>query len=138
MNARTGSTVGALVALAAFGVATTCSATTATTAPPMYLSAAVRCSGGTWSAINDAAHSPYGVTGVTSTSAYVRVAHAHIDHVGSVQATADETYAQADVVVGASVGLDYVELRFAKAGVAVNPSTLCTAYSNVWLTGWGE
>jgi hypothetical protein len=112
--------------------------TTATTPPTMYMSGSVRCTAGVWSVLSDTAHSPYGITGVTSSSTWVRVAHDPIVHVGSVQVTADETYVQDDVTVGASVGLTYTELRFAQHGVAVNPANICTAYSNVWVTGWAE
>lgn len=110
----------------------------ATSPHTMYLSGTVRCTAGTWAAVNDTAHHPYGITSVTSSSTWVRVAHATIPAVGSVQATADETYVADDVTVGASVGLSYIELHFAQGGVPVAPSSVCTAYSNVWLTGWAD
>lgn len=110
----------------------------ATTPPTMYLSAVIRCTAGTWAALNDAGHTPYGVTSVTSSSTWVRVYHAPIGHVSSTQVTTDEAYVQDDVTVGASVALGYVQLHFAQHGAAVNPSTLCIPGSNVWVTSWEQ
>jgi hypothetical protein len=113
-------------------------ATTATAAPVIYLSGALRCTSGVWAAINDTNHNPFGITGVSTYSDRVEVTHAAIDNVGSFNIDPDETYVDQDVQVGASVGLDKVVLRFTKNGSPVNPTTICYAYSNVWMTGWEE
>lgn len=108
-------------------------------APVLHLAGAIRCSGGVYSAIADGGHSPYGIASVTTTSTYVRVTYSQpLTHVGSFMASPDETYAQADVDMGASVGLTYVDVKFAQGGQPVSPASVCLAWSNVWLTGYGH
>lgn len=110
----------------------------ADSAPVLYLSGAIRCSGGVYSAIADAGHSPYGIASVTTTSTYVRVTFTQpLSAVGDMQITPDETYAQAGVAMGGSVGLSYVNILFAKDGNPVSPASVCYSGSNVWLNGHG-
>lgn len=108
------------------------------TAPVLYLSGAVRCTSGVYSVIGDASHSPFGIASVTTTSTYVRVTFdVTLTAVGDMQITPDETYVQNGVSMGGSVGLSYVDIKFALDGNAVAPASVCYAYSNVWLNGHG-
>lgn len=111
----------------------------ADSAPVLYLSGAIRCSGGVYSAIADSGHSPYGIASVTTASSYVRVTFTQtLSTVGDMQITPDETYVQAGISMGGSVGLSYVNILFAKDGNAISPASACLTSSNVWLNGHGH
>lgn len=130
--------IGATAAEAASTTRKVSASVASTTAPVLYLSGAIRCASGTYSAIGDSGHSPYGIASVTTTSTYVRVTFTQaLSAVGDMQITPDETYAQNGVAMGGSVGLTYVDIKFAKDGVATSPASVCYSYSNVWLNGHG-
>ena len=96
----------------------------------------IRKVGNTWSIINDANHSSYGLKSVKEVSnnrievtfdkAYPRV--------GTASVQADETYAANGYVFGASCGLDKVTISYSnfKNGGA-NNSNLGIKWSNIWI-----
>lgn len=94
----------------------------------------------TWTVLDDAGHTPTGIASVTVYPTYLQV---NFDQtyaeVSSFQATVDESFASANVRVGASVSYSYARLFFympASGSTPVNPATLSKAGANVWLTGW--
>lgn len=94
----------------------------------------------TWVVLDDAGHEPVGIESVTLFPSFVRVDYDFTaDEVGSCQVTADESFAQADVRVGASVGVDYLDISFFMPSwgtTPVPPSLLSKAAANVWITCW--
>lgn len=126
----------AAIAAIAIAASTVTIRTLSSTAPTLHVSGAVRCSAGVYSAIDDSGHDPFGITSVTTMSDRVRVNYSAMTAVSSTQVTADETYADNEVVPGASVGLDHTDILLYKAGVKVDPASVCYSGSNVWITGW--
>lgn len=92
----------------------------------------------TWVALDDAGHQPTGIDSVELLSNRVRVHYeTDIEKVGSCQVTPDEAFASADVRVGASVGLEYLDVYFympSYGATPVPPSLLSKAGANVWIT----
>lgn len=103
------------------------------------LSASIRHTSNGWVAINDAGHTPTGIYQIQTLPTCVRVWYSFTPTtISSVQATPDESFAAAGVRVGASVGLEYVDVFFymGTSQTPVNPALLTRANANVWLTGW--
>jgi len=89
-----------------------------------------------WTVLTDAGHQPTGLSRVEVRKDRIRVHYGFTAaKVGSLQATPDETYTAANVRVGASVGLTYVDLFFYKGTKRLNPATLSHKGANVWITG---
>lgn len=90
-----------------------------------------------WRAIEDEHHRPFGITAVELLDDRIRVHHPELV-ISNTSATADETYAKADIVASASQGADYVDIFLWRGGALVAPATACLPYSNVWLRieGW--
>jgi hypothetical protein len=66
----------------------------------------IRNNGGTtWATINDAAHTPVGVTSITQTTTAVEINYAPATKIVTFMCGTDETYAMQGLRVGASVGL---------------------------------
>src|SRR5690606_23222487 len=82
----------------------------------------------TWEFIDDGNHTPIGVSAISLTATYVLItANFTGKAVVSTIATPDETFAQAAVRVGASVGLSSIRLYFsmgAAGSAPVNPGAL--------------
>jgi hypothetical protein len=116
--------------------ASTGSAATAVSTNTPDVQGAIRCTNGQYDVISDSGHTPRGITNVVTGTDRITVYYTPMATVGSMQATADETYVINDYAVGASVGTDRVVLFLAKGGVKVSPASACLAYSNIWLTGW--
>lgn len=87
-------------------------------------------------------HKPVNLTVNRQDGASVYLDFPDTVHVISMICGPDETYAQKGVICGASVGLNYVQLKFGKNGQALDPRTLNTAndgpYANFWVQGWVE
>jgi hypothetical protein len=82
---------------------------------------------------------PYGFGQVETLPDRVRVWYSfNPAMIESLQVTPDETFTSASVRVGASVGLDYVDVFFymGSSRTPVNPALLTCAGANVWITGW--
>lgn len=94
----------------------------------------------TWTVLDDAGHTPTGIASVQVMADRVRVNYTFTaEKVSSFQATPDESFASADVRVGASVGLSYTDVFFympSYGASPVPPKLLSKAGANVWLTGW--
>jgi hypothetical protein len=92
----------------------------------------------TWVALDDAGHEPLGIESVTVFPSFVRVDYDFTaDKVGSCQVTPDESFAQSDVRVGTSVGVDYLDVFYfmpSYGSTPVPPSLLSKAAANVWIT----
>lgn len=108
--------------------------------PSPQLATTIRNTGNGWSVISDDTHTPVGVASVQVFPDRVRVFYDFAAvSVMSLQATPDEAFAAADVRVGASVGIDYVDIYFylpAYGTTPVNPALLTREGANVWITGW--
>lgn len=103
------------------------------------LSGTIRHSVTGWYVINDAAHQPTGFGTIETLPDRVRVWYATpVAKVGSVQVTPDESFTAAGVRVGASVGLERMDVFFymGTSQTPVNPAQLTRANANVWVTGW--
>ncbi|MFF4834115.1 hypothetical protein [Streptomyces sp. NPDC001315] len=100
----------------------------------------IRNTGSGWQLLDDDAHEPSGITGVTEQAGYIELQHA----VGAAQVvaltvTVDETYAKSGLRCGASVGLDhsFIYLYSGAAGsAALNPATVSAANGNLWVLGY--
>lgn len=92
-----------------------------------------------WATIDDATHQSTGIASVETYSDHVRINYTFVaSKVSSVQVTPDEAFASADVRVGASVGLDHLDLYFfmPSYGTApVPPGLLTKSGANIWITG---
>lgn len=106
----------------------------------MNLDCGIRCdSAGVWSALNDSAHQPIGVSWVQTMSDRVRVHYqTPITLVHGGGAESDETYARHGIVAGASVGLVYADVYLVRDTDPVprpwlNPAGLYIPNSNVWV-----
>lgn len=105
--------------------------------PDLALAGTIRCTNGVYSVIDDAGHEPFGIASVQTYPTYVKVTYTSPwTKVAAMQTTPDETYVANDVTVGASVGLGFTNLKFAKGGTTVSPASVCYTGSNVWLTAW--
>lgn len=103
------------------------------------LSGTVRHTATGWAAVDDSTHTPTGIALIETLADRVRVWYGFSPvGIGSVQATPDEQFAAAGVRVGASVGMEYLNLFFyiGSSQTPVNPALLTRAGANVWLTGW--
>lgn len=93
-----------------------------------------------WGTVEDAGHHANGIMQVEAMSDRVRIWLSFTaNQIGSVQVTPDERFAAADVRVGASVGLNFIDVFFytPKGGSKpVKPSTLTRLDANVWVSGW--
>ena len=102
------------------------------------ISCALRNTGPGWTLINDAAHSPSGVTGVVQHPDCLEITHqVGAVRVSSVQVTVDEYYAARGLRCGISVGLDLsrIYLYSGASTTPVDPATLAAASGNLWVTG---
>jgi len=96
----------------------------------------VRCVDNKWSAINDENHHSVGIGEVVDMGRYLRIHHADLRPIGSVQIAADSDYAKYGIEApGASVGPTWSHVTFFKNGVAIKPSQACQPYTNLWVTG---
>jgi hypothetical protein len=104
----------------------------------------IRNTGAGWYVIDDAGHTPDGITIGTVTSTSVRVYYPACDVITSVIVSVDDTYAQDfSLVVGASVGLTYLVLTGSvKDGSdsgylpdVWNPTVDYAGSSNIWISG---
>jgi len=104
----------------------------------------VRNSGSGWYVVDDAGHTPDGITIGTVTSTSVRVYYPACDVITSVIVAVDDTYAQDfGLVVGASVGLTYLVMTGSvfdgsDSGYLPdvwNPQTDYSGSSNIWISG---
>jgi len=71
----------------------------------------------TWATINDAAHTPVGVTSVTQTATAVEINYPPATKIVTFVCGTDETYAMQGLRVGASVGLDKAVLQMSLTDV---------------------
>lgn len=96
----------------------------------------------TWEFIDDGNHVPVGVSSISMTSTYVLITGNFVGKaVASCSVTPDETFSQAAVRVGASVGLSTIRVYFymgAAGSAPVNPGLLSAAGANVWVYGVWE
>lgn len=105
--------------------------------PTMFISCVVRGLNGSYFALDDAGHTPFGVHGVFMMSDRVRIAYDEpVTRLSSIQVTPDETYVRNGIHVGASGALGHVDVFFAKNGVPLAPVNAQLAGSNIWVTGW--
>jgi hypothetical protein len=104
----------------------------------------IRNTGSGWYVIDDAGHTPDGITIGTVTTTSVRVYYPACDVITSVIASVDDTYAKDfSLVVGASVGLTYLVLTGSvKDGSdsgylpdVWDPTTDYSGSSNIWISG---
>ncbi|WP_329390298.1 hypothetical protein [Streptomyces sp. NBC_01716] len=110
------------------------------------ISCVLRNTGDGWHILNDAGHSPSGVTKVTQRSAYLELTHATTAlKVSSWQVTPDETFAARGVHVGASVGLASTRLFLytkqpanGAEATPANPANVVVPGSNFWVTALME
>lgn len=105
----------------------------------LMLSGTIRHASTGWYAINNASHTPTGIGTIDTLPDRVRVWFAFApSSISSLQATPDESFTAAGVRVGASVGLEYVDVFFymGTSQTPVDPRLLTRANANVWLTGW--
>lgn len=127
-----------IVAILGLGLAPANTSTnTATNSPE--LSGTIRHSTSGWYVINDAGHQPTGFGTIETLPDRVRIWYAApVLKVGSVQVTPDESFTAAGVRVGASVGLERMDVFFymGTSQTPVNPALLTRANANVWVTGW--
>jgi hypothetical protein len=92
-----------------------------------------------WIVLDDAGHTPTGISSVTLLPDRVRVNYNFTaTKVSSLQVTPDEAFSSASVRVGASVGLTYADIYFymGTSQTPVNPALLSKSGANVWLTGF--
>lgn len=108
-------------------------------------SGAIRKSGSTWAIINDSAHEPLNLTGITCASnGNLIVDIAPITEVVGSSVVADETYTRAGVAPGASVGLDSIVLKITQftgngpVAVSCADSLLSLNNSNFWVEVTGK
>ena len=100
------------------------------------LAGAIRNTGAGFALIDDAGHTPIGLTSVTQTSTSITVHYTDpIDQVGAVVIGSDETMADHHVECGASVGLEYVVIRCFRDGAILNPASMTWSGSNLWILG---
>jgi len=104
----------------------------------------VRNTGSGWYVVDDAGHTPDGITIGVVTSTSVRVYYPACDVITSVVVAVDDTYAQDfGLIVGASVGLTYLVMTGSvfdggDAGYLPdvwNPQTDYSGSSNIWISG---
>ncbi len=80
------------------------------------ISGAIRKKGGTWGLIDDAGHTPTGISGVTDRGNYLEVFYDFVaEQVSSLIVTADETYAVQGYSFGASAGFSSAKVYAFKA-----------------------
>lgn len=133
LNTALAATITVLVGVALLGAPPAASVDT-TPQGVVHASGTVRCADGQWAPIADAGHEPFGIQKVEALSDRVRVWYAEPMtqvRVGLVQV--DDTYTRDGYAAGASVGLSYTDLWFARYGKPVGTSPLCLKGSNVWL-----
>ena len=103
------------------------------------LSGSIRLYSGSWATISDAGHTPTGFGQIETLADRVRVHYDFpVTSVSSVQVTPDEAFTAAGVRLGASVGLNHVDILFymGTSQTPVNPALLTRAGANVWITGF--
>jgi hypothetical protein len=103
------------------------------------VSCTLRNTGTGWTIIADAGHTPSGCQGVVQHTDHIELQHAvGAVRVSSLTVTVDETYAQAGLRAGASVGfaLSRIYLYSGAAGsAALDPATVTAASGNLWVYG---
>ena len=108
--------------------------------PQLLISACLRRTSSTaWATLDDVGHASYGIAAVEVYADRIRVNYDFTAYkVSSVQVTPDEAFASAGIRMGASVGLNHMDIYFYSNGSAtpINPGTLSKAGANVWVTGW--
>ncbi|MEV6181360.1 hypothetical protein [Streptomyces sp. NPDC052015] len=103
------------------------------------VSCVLRNTGSGWTVINDSGHTPSGCTGLVTHPDHLELQHAvGAVRVSSLTVTVDETYAQAGLRVGASVGFSISRIYLysgAPGGTALDPATVAAATGNLWVYG---
>lgn len=95
----------------------------------------LRKTGGTWSILDDANHTPVGLSSVSADATKLTVTYSStFAETGAVSVTVDETWA-ASYLVGASVGLSSMDIYIKDlTGSAVNPTSVADAAgANIWI-----
>lgn len=91
-----------------------------------------------WVALDNAGHTPVGISHVTVLADRVRVHYTFVaDKVHVMHVTPDEAFTSASVRCGASVGLTYADVYCYMPGAStpVDPSLLTKANGNIWISG---
>jgi len=91
-----------------------------------------------WGFVDNASHTPYGVSRVEVRADRVRIHFPFAaSQVRDFSATVDEAFASSGVRVGASVNLSYADVFFymGTSTKAVDPRKLSKANANVWFSG---
>jgi hypothetical protein len=105
----------------------------------VFYAGAVRPTASGWALVEDSAHTPLNLASVSCSSAgtLVVMLSAPGSKVLGATVETDETLSRADVVAGASVGLDRVVIKLSRAGKAVScsSSVLRSPYANLWISG---
>lgn len=100
------------------------------------IACAIRNSGNGWFIINDGAHEPIGVQALSQGATSLTLTHDFTAaKVNTLVVTPDETYAQAGIVAGASVGLQQSVIKFGQNGTPLNPNQVADAMGNFWIFG---
>ena len=103
----------------------------------MVVAGVIQHDGGSgWQLIPGGSHDDINISTVVADSTKIRVTYTFTATKAVVgMATPDETFINGNYATGASVGLTFMDIYIAQAGVAKNPTTTNIANANIWIFG---